>query len=86
MRVYIVIRTYNEAENLIDLVSYILRVHPDFNIMIVDDNSPDGTGEIADKLAASDSRIHVVHRPERGAVSVRRMSLVLKRPSAGEQT
>jgi len=86
MRVYIVIRTYNEAENLIDLVSYILRVHPDFNIMIVDDNSPDGTGEIADKLAASDPRIHVVHRPERGAVSVRRMSLVLKRPSAGEQT
>ena len=63
MQVFIVIPTYNEADNIEVLINQVFGFHPDFNIMIVDDNSPDGTGEIADKLAASDSRIHVVHRP-----------------------
>lgn len=63
MNIYTVIPTYNEANNIERLVGDILNLHPDFNIIIVDDNSPDGTGIIADELAAKDSRVHVLHRP-----------------------
>lgn len=63
MNVYIVIPTYNEAENLARLVEQILAIHPTFNIIVVDDNSPDGTGEIAETLSRKDPRIHVIHRP-----------------------
>lgn len=63
MNVFVVIPTYNESENISTLVSRLLDVHPEFNIIVVDDNSPDGTGNIADSIAARDSRVHVVHRP-----------------------
>jgi dolichol-phosphate mannosyltransferase len=68
MNVYIVIPTYNEAQNLKPLIKQIFDVHPDFNILVVDDNSPDGTGEIADAMAAEDQRIHVVHRPSKAGL------------------
>lgn len=55
--------TYNERENLERLVPAILAQDPRLEILIVDDASPDGTGEIADRLAAQDPRIHVLHRP-----------------------
>jgi dolichol-phosphate mannosyltransferase len=58
----IVIPTYNEAENLEPLVSAILTRHCEFDILVVDDNSPDGTGEIADRLAAELPAVHVIHR------------------------
>ena len=54
--------TYNEAENLPLMVKAIHEVVPDVHILVIDDNSPDGTGAIADDIAASDDRIHVLHR------------------------
>lgn len=62
-KVCVVMPTYNEAENLEGILRQILALHPAFNIIIVDDNSPDGTGKIADGLSRSDSRIRVIHRP-----------------------
>jgi dolichol-phosphate mannosyltransferase len=62
MRITIVIPTYNEAENLPKLVSALFTLPLDLRILIVDDNSPDGTGPIADELAKRDSRVQVIHR------------------------
>ena len=59
MKAYIVIPTYNEAENLERIVDQIVSLHPTFNIIVVDDNSPDGTGAIADALSKKDRRIRV---------------------------
>lgn len=65
MKAYIVIPTYNESYNIEPLVNQILAAHPDFNILIVDDNSPDGTGVIADTISARDPRVRVHHRPRK---------------------
>jgi dolichol-phosphate mannosyltransferase len=58
----VVIPTYNERENLEPLVGRILESQPQLDVLVVDDNSPDGTGEIADALAAGDGRVSVLHR------------------------
>ena len=63
MRPFIVIPTYNEAGNIKKLLDQILTLHPDFNIIVVDDSSPDGTGRVLDLLAQNDSRVHIIHRP-----------------------
>src|SRR5512141_1449984 len=66
MPITIVIPTYNEAENLPKLVSALFALPLDLNIIIVDDNSPDGTGQIADRLHAENpERVDVVHRSGR---------------------
>ncbi|MCP4650154.1 MAG: polyprenol monophosphomannose synthase [PVC group bacterium] len=65
MKVFAVIPTYNEAKNLEEFVTQIFALQPEFNLIIVDDNSPDGTGDIADNLAKQDPRINVLHRPEK---------------------
>jgi dolichol-phosphate mannosyltransferase len=62
-RPLLVLPTYNERENLVPIVTEIRRQLPEATIWIVDDNSPDGTGAVADSLAASDAGIEVVHRP-----------------------
>jgi dolichol-phosphate mannosyltransferase len=62
-QVAVVVPTYNERDNIELIVSRIRSAVPDAHVLIVDDNSPDGTGEIADKLAASDRSVHVLHRP-----------------------
>ncbi len=63
MRIVIIIPTYNEAENLPKLVSALFALPLDLDILVVDDNSPDGTGRIADKLAAANpKRVRVMHR------------------------
>jgi dolichol-phosphate mannosyltransferase len=62
-RVIAVIPTYNEAENLPLLVPRVLAQDPRVEVLVVDDDSPDGTGRIADALAKSDARVHVLHRP-----------------------
>ena len=61
--VLICIPTYNEKENISEIVPAVLAEVPGADILVVDDNSPDGTGDIADRMAAEDSRIHVLHRP-----------------------
>jgi len=58
----ITLATYNERENLEPLVEEIFKVAPDVDVLVIDDNSPDGTGDIADRLADADPRIHVIHR------------------------
>jgi dolichol-phosphate mannosyltransferase len=60
--ILVIIPTYNERENLERIVSRTRGAVPAAHILIADDNSPDGTGQIADDLAASDSNIHVMHR------------------------
>ena len=61
-RCVMVIPTYNEAENIEWIVGRLRAAQPGVDIMIVDDNSPDGTGDIADRLASGDKSISVVHR------------------------
>jgi dolichol-phosphate mannosyltransferase len=63
LQITVIIPTYNEAENLPKLVSALFSLHLDLSILIVDDNSPDGTGEIADSLAAEyPNKVDVIHR------------------------
>lgn len=61
-RVLIVVPTYNERENIPRLVPMILDQDPRLEVLVIDDASADGTGEVADQLAAADSRVHVMHR------------------------
>ena len=61
-RLLVSIATYNEADNLPPLVAEIRKYAPHADILVVDDNSPDGTGKLADDMAATDPRIHVLHR------------------------
>lgn len=63
MQIAVVIPTYNEAENLPGLVSALFALPLDLRILIVDDNSPDGTGRIADELALREPRLEALHRP-----------------------
>lgn len=59
----VVIPTYNELENLPIIIGRLQQARPDVHILVVDDGSPDGTGRLADELAAADpERIHVMHR------------------------
>lgn len=60
--VAVVVPTYNERDNIELVTSRVRGAVPDAHLLIVDDNSPDGTGEIADKLASNDSHVHVLHR------------------------
>jgi dolichol-phosphate mannosyltransferase len=61
-RVVVVIPTYNEADNLSWIVGRVRAAQPDVDVLVVDDGSPDGTGRIADELAAADPAVSVVHR------------------------
>src|SRR5262245_51807358 len=57
--------TYNERDNLAALVAEIHAHAPHADVLVTDDNSPDGTGRLADELAAADPRVHVIHRPDK---------------------
>ena len=59
----IAIPTYNEAENVGTLVPTLLELHPAAHILVIDDNSADGTGDVVAKLAIGDGRIHLIRRP-----------------------
>ncbi|WP_431841677.1 polyprenol monophosphomannose synthase [Calidifontibacter indicus] len=61
-RVLVLLPTYNELENLPLIMERIRAAVPDADVLVLDDNSPDGTGELADKMAADDPRIQVLHR------------------------
>jgi dolichol-phosphate mannosyltransferase len=58
----VIVPTYNESENIARIVPLILAQDPRLDVLVVDDSSPDGTGRMADELAAADSRVHVLHR------------------------
>lgn len=60
--------TYNEAENLRPIIQAIHDVVPEVHLLVIDDNSPDGTGNIADELAERDERVHVLHRTEKNGL------------------
>jgi dolichol-phosphate mannosyltransferase len=67
-RVVMVIPTYNEAENLAWIVGRLRAAEPDVDVLVVDDSSPDGTGALADDLAAADPAVHVLHRAAKGGL------------------
>ncbi|MBN1210212.1 MAG: polyprenol monophosphomannose synthase [Myxococcaceae bacterium] len=64
-RALVCIPTYNEADNIEPITQAVLKAEPRVDILIVDDNSPDGTGKIADALAAQEPRIRVLHREKK---------------------
>jgi len=68
MRSLVIIPTYNERENLPALVPAVLAVDPQLELLVVDDNSPDGTGRLADALARETGRVHVLHRLEKQGI------------------
>lgn len=64
-RILVIIPTYNEAGNLPQIAPAILSQDPRLELLVVDDSSPDGTGDIADTMAQADPRVHVLHRPSK---------------------
>jgi len=81
-RVLVVIPTYNERDNLPRIVPRVLEQGDAFHVLVVDDNSPDGTGGVADELAAGSERVAVLHRPGKqglGAAYVAGFTWGLKR-------
>jgi dolichol-phosphate mannosyltransferase len=67
-RVLVVVPTYDEAENLEPILDRLHAAVPDAHALVVDDGSPDGTGELAEKLAARDERVHVLRRTEKAGL------------------
>ena len=67
MKIVATLPTYNEADNIISLIEALLRVHPKLEVLVIDDNSPDGTWQIVRDRAEKDPRVHLLHRTkERG--------------------
>ena len=64
-RALVCIPTYNEADNLGPITQAVLKAEPRVDILVVDDNSPDGTGKLADQLAAQEPRLRVLHREKK---------------------
>ena len=67
-RVAVIMPTYNERANIEATAGRVRRAVPGADLLVVDDNSPDGTGEIADKLAAGDPHVHVLHRERKAGL------------------
>jgi dolichol-phosphate mannosyltransferase len=67
-RILVIVPTYNERDNIETIIDRVLQSVPDANVLVADDGSPDGTGKIADELAMSDSRVHVLHRTEKAGL------------------
>lgn len=70
MRTVVVVPTYNEAGNLLQLAELLLALEPQVDVLCVDDGSPDGTGDIADTIASRNDRFHVIHRTGKRGYSV----------------
>ncbi|MEW5796862.1 MAG: polyprenol monophosphomannose synthase [Candidatus Zixiibacteriota bacterium] len=64
-RALIIFPTYNERDNIEKIVHAVIPLDPRIHVLIVDDSSPDGTGEVADRLAAELNKVHVLHRAEK---------------------
>lgn len=65
MKTLVIIPTYNELDNIQKLVPYILEKYPELDILIVDDNSPDGTADFVEKLSRTDSRVKLIKRAKK---------------------
>ncbi|MGH9418584.1 MAG: polyprenol monophosphomannose synthase [Thermoanaerobaculia bacterium] len=61
-RSLVIVPTYNEKENIAKLISAVLSKDPSIDVLVVDDGSPDGTGALVDAIAASEPRVHAIHR------------------------
>ncbi|CAN5177313.1 polyprenol monophosphomannose synthase [soil metagenome] len=68
IRIVMVVPTYNESDNLAWILGRLLNAQPGVDVLVVDDESPDGTGAIADDLAHADARVHVLHRSAKGGL------------------
>jgi dolichol-phosphate mannosyltransferase len=66
--VLVVVPTYNERDNLGPILTRLHAALPSVDVLVVDDGSPDGTGDLADKLAADNDRMHVLHRTEKAGL------------------
>ncbi len=64
----VIVPTYNERENLPALIDKVLALPVPVDLLVVDDNSPDGTGQLADEMAAKNPRVHVLHRAEKNGL------------------
>jgi len=64
-RALIIFPTYNERENIEKIIHAVLPLDPRIHVLVVDDNSPDGTGDIVDRLATQESKVHVLHRQKK---------------------
>jgi dolichol-phosphate mannosyltransferase len=64
----VIVPTYNERENLAPLVDKLMSLPVRVDLLVVDDNSPDGTGQLADEIAARNPRVHVLHRPNKNGL------------------
>ncbi len=64
-RILVVIPTYNEKENIARLIPEVLGQHPQIEVLVVDDNSPDGTGQVVNELARATSRVHLLSRVQK---------------------
>ncbi len=62
-RAVVCLPTYDERENLVPILEAILAAAPEVDVLVIDDNSPDGTGRLADEVAAREPRVKVLHRP-----------------------
>ncbi|WP_326600171.1 polyprenol monophosphomannose synthase [Streptomyces sp. NBC_01803] len=63
MRVLVIVPTFNEADNIPPLIARLRAAVPDCHVLVADDNSPDGTGKVADEIADGDDHVQVLHRP-----------------------
>ena len=68
-RILVSLATYNEATNIASLIGEIHKIVPAADVLVIDDNSPDGTGKIVDERGAKDNRIHALHRPGKNVVT-----------------
>jgi dolichol-phosphate mannosyltransferase len=74
LKTLVLMPTFNEIESLAHSVVELREVCPQVDLLIIDDNSPDGTGHLADRLAAKDSQISVLHRSEKGGLGAAYLS------------
>ncbi len=65
MKSIVIIPTYNEKENITPLITEVLKLNPNVHILVVDDNSPDGTGKIVQSLAEGNSQVHLLSRTQK---------------------
>ncbi|MGB2990556.1 MAG: polyprenol monophosphomannose synthase, partial [Candidatus Zixiibacteriota bacterium] len=68
MKTLVIIPTYNESENIERIVPLVMEKDPSIHVLIVDDNSPDGTGRTADGMAKKDDRVSVIHRQSKSGL------------------